>query len=126
MFYINNCTSCKKNYRPDSINPSNCVLQCKYYYYIDMWEYLCTINNQCPIEANLLIKDKGKCIDNCINDNEYKFQLNYECVKECPKEDTTPDENNICRLKNKKKCYLYSDFFLNVNYNDLKSKHLIV
>ena len=121
---INNCTSCKNNYifRPDEINSTNCVNKCQYYYYIYYDNYYCTVNIQCPSEANLLVKNKGKCIDNCTDDNEYQYQLNYECVKKCP-EDTTPDENNICRLKNKKKCYLYSNFFLNINYKDLESNH---
>ena len=122
---INNCTSCKNNYifRPDEINSTNCVNKCQYYYYIYFNNYYCTINNQCPKEANLLIKNKGKCIDNCINDNEYQYQLNYECVKKCP-ENTFPDENNICKLK-EKKCYLYSDdSFLNINYNDLETNYI--
>jgi len=42
-------------------------------------------------------------------------------LKQYP-EDTIPDENYICRLE-KKKCYLYNDFFLNVNYKDLESNH---
>ena len=121
---VNNCTLCKSNYifRPDLINSSNCVIKCNYYYYIIFDEYFCTENNQCPFEVSLLIRNKGRCIDNCKDDNEYKYQFNYECFKECP-EDTIPDENNICKLKDKKKCYLYSDSFLNVYYNDLESNN---
>ena len=123
---INNCTLCKNNYifRPDLINSSNCVMKCNYYYYIIKEEYFCTENNQCPIEESLLIRNKGRCVDNCNDDNEYIYQFNYECLKECP-EDTIPDEDNICKLKDKKKCYLYSDSFLNVNYNDLESNNFI-
>ena len=121
---INNCTLCKNNYifRPDQINSSNCVIKCNYYYYISFGEYFCTENKQCPIEVRLLIRNKGRCVDNCKDDNEYIYQFNYECLKECP-EDTIPDEDNICKLKDKKKCYLYSDSFLNVNYNDLESNN---
>ena len=120
----NNCTSCKNNYifRPEEINSSNCVLKCQYYYFINFEQYFCTENNQCPSEAPFLIRDKGKCIDNCFNDNEYKYQFNYECYKECP-EDSIEDGDYICRIKNKKKCYLYNDFFFNVNYKDLELSH---
>ena len=43
-------------------------------------------------------------------------------MKECP-EDTLPDENNICKLIDKKKCYLYNDYLLNINYKDLESNN---
>ena len=76
-------------------------MKCDYYYYIIFDHYYCTENNQYPIEAILLIKNKEKCINNCYNDNEYKYQFNYECLEQCP-EDTIPDGNNICKLENKK------------------------
>ena len=121
---VNNCTSCKKNYifRPDEKNSTNCVIKCPYYYYILFEQYLCTENNQCPLEASLLLRSRGKCIDSCYNDNEFNYQYNYECVKECP-EDYPSNENNICEFKNKKKCYLYTDSFQNVNFNSLESNN---
>ena len=117
---INNCTSCKRNYifQPELINSSNCVKECKFYYYINYEQYFCTQNNQCPTQHSLLIKDKKKCIDKCFNDNEYIYQFNYECLKECP-EDTILDEN-FCKIKNKNKCYLYSDHLTNIIFNELK------
>ena len=121
---INNCTLCKNGYRfrPDEINTTNCVTICDFYYYISFDQYFCTDNNQCPLIANLLIRNKAQCIENCNDDNEYKFQFNYECYKECP-DGTEANEKNICEVKNKKKCYLYSDYFLNVNYNSLVSSN---
>ena len=121
---INNCTSCRNNYifLPDEKDTTNCVLKCDYYYYILFNIYYCTDNNQCPSDVPLLVRNKGKCIDNCYNDNEYKYRFNYECYIECP-EDTTKDGDFICRLKNKKKCYLYNDFLSNINYNDLEYNH---
>ena len=122
---INNCTSCKNGYifKPNEINSTNCVQKCDYYYYIDIFkQYFCTDNNQCPDEAGLLIRNKGKCIDNCTNDNEYKYQFNYECLNECP-EDTKIDENNVCQVINNKKCYLYQDNFLNINFKILESNN---
>ena len=61
-------------------------------------------------------------MDSCSKDNEYIYQFNYECFKECP-EDTIKNENNICEVKNKKKCYLYSDNLLNSNFNSLESNN---
>ena len=121
---VNNCTSCKKNYifRPDEENSTNCVAKCPYYYYILFDQYLCTENNQCPLETSLLIRNRSQCIDNCNNDKEYKFQYNYECVRECP-EDYPANKNKICEFKNKKKCYLYTDYFQNVNFNSLESNN---
>ena len=121
---INNCTLCKTNYifRPDKNNSTNCVLKCQYYYYINFDQYFCTENSLCPSFAPFLIRDKAQCIDDCNNDNEYKFQFNYECLKECP-DDTNEDENNVCQIKNKKICYLYSDSLLNVNFYSLLSNN---
>ena len=121
----NNCTSCKNGFRfrPDKKNSTNCVVKCDYYYYINIFnQYFCTENNQCPIEVSLLIRDKGQCVDSCSKDNEYIYQFNYECFKKCP-EDTVKNENNICEVKNKKKCYLYSDKLLNSNFNSLESNN---
>ena len=121
----NNCTSCKNGFRfrPDEKNYTNCVVKCDYYYYINIFnQYFCTESNQCPIEVSLLIRDKGQCVDSCSKDNEYIYQFNYECFKECP-EDTIKNEINICEVKNKKKCYLYSDNLLNSNFNSLESNN---
>ena len=78
----------------DKDNTTNCVVDCKYYYFISYDQYFCTENSQCPIEAPLLMRKKGKCVDNCYNDNEYSYQFNYECFQECPNE-TTQDEDQI-------------------------------
>ena len=123
---VNNCTSCKSNYifRPDEPNTSNCVKKCKYYFYISFGQYHCTENNQCPIISSLLIKSRGQCIDECKNDNEFKFQFNYDCLKECPEE--TFNDNNICKLKDIKKCYLYSDSLVNVDFIDLNSTNFTI
>ena len=110
---------------PDVKDTSNCELKCEYYYYILFNSYYCTDNSQCPTDSPLIVKNKGKCIDNCYNDNEYKYQFNYEGYKEYP-EDTIEDEDFICKVKNKNKCYLYNDFISNVNYKKLESNHFDV
>ena len=50
------------------------------------------------------------------------YQFNYEFYNKCPN-DTIQDEDLICRLEDKKKCYLYNDFFLNVNFEELEYNH---
>ena len=125
---VNNCTSCKSNYifRPDEKNSTNCVVKCKHYFYIFLGRYYCTESNQCPLESSLLIKSRGQCIDNCKNDDEFGYRFNYECLKECPEEETVSDDDNICKLKEQKKCYLYSDSLLDIDYNDLESDNFTV
>ena len=85
----NNCTSCVNGYifTPDINNTVNCVPQCKYLYYFNSYGiYRCTENYQCHLEAYLLIRNKNKCIDNCFNDNIFKYQYSGECYEKCPEE----------------------------------------
>ena len=120
---INNCTSCDYNgiFRPERNDTTNCVKKCKYkYYFTSYGQYKCTDNEQCPIEANLLIKEKNKCIENCILDDKYKFQYDGKCVVKCP--DETINENNICVQINKNKCTFRENEFQLSNY--LKSDNL--
>ena len=46
----------------------------------------------------LLIKEKGKCTNDCTNDDTYKYQYDNQCLKECP--DNTIPDNYICKDKN--------------------------
>ena len=65
---INNCTSCDNIYyikNPDDENSSNCLLICKYFYFIEHDIYKCTEVPFCPEEHNYIIKDKLKCINDC-------------------------------------------------------------
>ena len=95
----NNCTSCELNYinKPDFYNSTNCVLKCLYFYYYTIFaQYKCTPSAQCPKDYNLMIKEKRKCIDNCQNDDIYKYEYNGECLKICP--------NNVYHDENEFKC----------------------
>ena len=42
-------------------------------------EYTCSLNENCPEYFNKLIPEKSKCIDNCKNDNIYKYEYNNLC-----------------------------------------------
>jgi len=110
-----NCITCAKNYIFDINKNNNCIIGCKYYFYFTNYkEYKCTIDNQCPEEASILIPELSKCTNNCKdeeNDN-YNYQYNGQCLIKCP-DDTLPNENNICEIKNVEKCtYKLFDLFL--------------
>ena len=94
----NNCLECKPGFifLNDSINNSNCYEKCQYYYYFnDLNNYTCTINESCPENNPKLIKEKNKCIDDCRNDNIYKNEYINICYEECPNE-TNHTGNYIC------------------------------
>ena len=105
---INNCLTCDANHRkePNNIESTNCITQCDFLYYYSYGQYKCTINNNCPEEANLYIKDLKKCTDDCRKEvyYNYTFQFGGQCLNHCPK-GTSPDDNNICIYdKNNNKC----------------------
>ena len=116
----NNCTSCIFGYifNPDEKSPNNCVLNCSYnYYYTPFGQYRCTINGQCPINNNLLIRKKNKCVNNCNNDTFYKYQYNSECFEKCPN-NSNPNELNICKDNNANICSL-SNYNLELNIKEI-------
>ena len=90
-----NCDECLPNYKIiNELNqPKNCYKECDYYYYIENNEYKCTETNSCNNQQKL-IRDKSKCIDNCIDDDIYRLEYNNECVQTCPED--TQEENNKC------------------------------
>ena len=81
----------------DSQNYSlnNCYIECgeNYYYFNSSNKYHCTDIKKCP-DNYKLIKEKNKCIDNCTKDDEYHFEFNNSCLKECPANHA--EINNIC------------------------------
>ena len=107
----NLCDSCntEKGYYPkynddknigDFINCYNdTIINCNHYYYFNNSnsKYYCTENASCPDEYNFLIKEKKRCVDNCIKDDNYKYQYENNCYKSCPK-NTENSKNNkfIC------------------------------
>ena len=92
-----NCDECLDNYIfiNETNKENNCYIKCDYYYYFDSNnEYKCTETNSCANEQNKLIRNKGKCIDKCINDDTYINEYNNECIKDCP--ENTINENHKC------------------------------
>ena len=98
----NNCIECKLNYIfvNDSLNTNNCYINCDNYYYFDSSDdYHCTLNDECPTEYSKIINEKKKCIDNCKNDDIYKYEYNNICYEHCPNDTyITSDNINLCQL----------------------------
>ena len=92
-----NCRQCKSGYRNlnDFDNDKNCYVNCPHYYYFyETNTYQCTTDATCPVPYNILITEKGKCIDQCSNDNIYKYEYHGECYNYLINE-TTYINNNI-------------------------------
>ena len=113
-FSKNNCLDCTLNFIKEPENEiSNCVEKCKFlYYYNSLNQYSCTEDEQCPNGASLIIRNKKKCINKCINDDIYQFQYNGECLSSCPA-NTKPTDLKICQISNVVTCSL-SEFKLNL------------
>ena len=97
----NNCIECKPNYifKMNLFNKTNCYEICSYYFYFDLNNnHYCTSKKECPKEQNKLIIEKNKCIDNCYNDDIYKYEYNNICYKECPNNTylNNGNQNKIC------------------------------
>ena len=126
----NNCTSCDGVYfikNPEEEYSSNCLIKCKYFYYIENKKYKCSENPFCPDEYKYVIKNKSKCVNNCQNDNEYKYRFNGECFKECPN-NTKDDDDFICKEIQNNKCFLTENDinFLDENTTFYEIENLVV
>ena len=93
--FEHNCDECKSGYTflNETDKKGNCYQKCENYYYFDKTnEYKCTSKRECPSSQSKLIAEKGKCIDECYNDDTYKYEYNKKCYKKCP-------DNKICKYK---------------------------
>ena len=93
-----NCLSCDINYifRPEELNTNNCVLNCTNPYYFNLFgQYKCSETPSCPKEAKYLIKNKNKCINDCKNDDIYKYEYKGNCLNDCPEK--TYKDNYECK-----------------------------
>ena len=123
----NNCTSCATNFikRNDYIDSTNCIIKCLFHYYHTPYkQYKCTEDGLCPEKYNLLIEDKGKCIEDCGKDDIYKYQYNGKCLKECPINTESKNNDNICKDKDLNKCIANENNFIslvdNLTDNEIK------
>ena len=95
----NNCDACIVNYifvNDSSLKEKNCYEKCGNYYYLnESKHYFCTQGDSCPQNFKL-IKEKGKCIDECYNDDLFKFEFENICYEQCPNGTIDTNGNNKC------------------------------
>ena len=127
----NNCTSCENNYifEPEKNSTTNCVLKCPYFYYYKSYgRYKCSPFPICPEEKKLLISEKKKCVDNCKDDNLYKYQYNGICLKECPNNTKVEEYNefNQCKDIQLNQCILSeNELFIYENITENEINYLV-
>ena len=106
------------------IDEKNCYEKCQYYYYFnESNNYMCTENYICPEKYNKLIIEKNKCIDECYNDNIYKYEFNYTCYKNCPIGTILNESNYICLLNETNEDIIYFSSVIKSYYTDIESKY---
>lgn len=97
---IHNCVLCKSDYyfELNKNKYKNCYKMCINYHYHDKSTntYFCTENLQCPDAYNKLILEKKECINECYEDEIYKYEFKKRCHVECPKD--TNEINYFCQL----------------------------
>ena len=72
------CNSCYSNYILNENN--NCDIICNHYYYFNsLNEIECTSEDKCPEEYSKLIIKERRCINDCKNDNIYKYEYENKC-----------------------------------------------
>ena len=126
----NNCKTCESGYifHPDYENSTNCVPEPNSLYYIKNGQYTTTNSDKCPEDYNYLIKEKNKCIEECIKDSKYKYTYDGLCYEEQPENtivnDTTDlickDNPNKC-IATKKELYTINDTITNEEIETLTS-----
>ena len=93
------CIQCKSGYKfINELKNSNCYKICDYFYYLDESnEYKCTDSYQCPPNKSKLVEEKGKCVNNCKDDDDkFQYEYNNKCYEECPDKENKIIENYIC------------------------------
>ena len=95
----NKCTDCYLN---NILINENCYEKCDYYYFFNSSNiYQCTTDENCPNEYNKLIEVKKQCIDNCQQDNDYKYEFNDVLYSNCPNGTKISQNNNyLCVCNN--------------------------
>ena len=110
-----NCDTCTYDYKfinESSLPRQNCYKECDAYYYLDSsHNYGCA--QICRSTYNKIIGQKKKCIDDCKNDDEYKYEYNNKCLKQCPDNTKIYEAEKICL----EECYEYQFEYNNKCYN---------
>ena len=96
----NNCKKCINNLKfiNEILYKNNCFQRCDNYYFFDENnEYQCT--ESCQGKYNKVIKEKNKCIDECINDDTYKHEYNNTCYTLDKKLQIIKNENSDIMIR---------------------------
>ena len=110
---IHNCLTCENEYifLEDALSSykNNCILkiECELgypHYYGENGEYKCSKTTLCPKEANLFIKEKNECVNDCKKDDIYKYQYSGNCLENCPS--NTYNLTFLCKEIDMGKCSL--------------------
>ena len=77
----------------------NCYKDCIYYKYYDRTKnkYYCTEEAKCPEKYSKLIPDIKECVNDCTNNDEYRYEFQNQCLKECPS--NTEKVDYYCNIK---------------------------
>ena len=89
------CITCKDNYELDPYNNNNCILSCKYYWYLNNTakSVQCTESYVCPDEYPYLVVMTNECATscgncyNCATLTYYQYEKN--CITVCPENSIT-------------------------------------
>ena len=100
-----NCKSCQGQ---GDDNNNNCI-ECKNDYYLVSTTKNCV--KTCPESYNKYITQKKECIDDCKNDDTYKFEYNNQCYNNCPdgKHEYYDRNDKICYSETPEGYYLDKD-----------------
>ena len=99
---FHNCKACAPGYiyiiEYNEFN-LNCYKDCIYYKYYDRTKnkYYCTEEAKCPEKYSKLIPDIKECVNDCTNNDEYRYEFQNQCLKECPS--NTEKVDYYCNIK---------------------------
>ena len=112
----NNCQTCEPGYipHPDYENSTNCVPKPNSLYYIKYGQYQVTNSDRCPEDFSFLIEEKGKCIEDCKNDDKYNYTYDGRCYQTPPENTNDEDGDYICK-DNPNKCVVTKNVLYTLN-----------
>ena len=83
------------------------------------------MNNFCPSDFTLLVQEKGKCVNDCKNEDIYKYKYDNKCLQECPNTTITDNINYYCKDKNANISLLTETDHIFFNGTDYDNKLLV-
>ena len=96
------CTECKSGYEHKAGYPiDNCYPKCDHYFYVKDNNIICTNEEICP-ENYELIFSSTECVEDCNANN--LFQYGNYCYEECQNGNYNKDGINTCKCLTNNKC----------------------